>query len=328
METNSRIQRRKQRKKRRRWLWVLSPIAILLVVAIVYGGYLASKMADVTNEAHQQLERGEKSERRIKPVYPGKDNFSVLLIGVDERPDETRSRSDVLLLATFNKDEPSIKMVSIPRDSLVEIPGRGQDKINHAHFFGGVDLTVETVEELFDIPVDFYVKLNFQAFVDIIDALGGVTVEVPFTFSEQDSSGKQDAITLYEGVQTLNGEEALAFVRMRKKDPLGDIGRGQRQQEVVRALIKKAASITSITKYDDVLEGLGDNISMNLTFQNIIALHPYAGALKSIDSLKLEGEDAYIDGTYYYALKDESVEEVSHQLKLHLGLEQEDEMIQ
>lgn len=327
METNSRIQRRRQRKKRRRWLWILSPFVLLLIVGLVYGGYLATKMADVTNEAHQQLERGEKSERRVNPVYPGKDNFSVLFIGVDERPGETRSRSDVLLLATFNKDEPSIKMVSIPRDSYVEIPGRGLDKINHAHAFGGVDLAVETVEELLDIPVDYYVKLNFQAFVDIIDALGGVTVEVPFTFSEQDSSGKHNAITLYEGVQTLNGEEALAYVRMRKEDPLGDIGRGQRQQEVVRALIKKAASITSVTKYDDVLDGLGDNIAMNLTFQNIVALHPFASSIKSMDSLKLEGENAYINGIYYYVLDEESVNEVSEQLKEHLGLGEENPFI-
>lgn len=320
METNSRIQRRKRRKKRRRWLWFLSPILLLIIVGLVYGGYLASKMADVTNEAHQQLERGEKSEKRVRPVYPGKDNFSVLFIGVDQRPGEKRSRSDVLLLATFNKDEPSIKMVSIPRDSLVEIPGRGQDKINHAHAFGGVDLAVETVEELFDVPVDYYVKLNFEAFVEIIDALGGVTVDVPFTFSEQDSSDKKDAITIYEGIQTLDGEEALAYVRMRKHDPLGDIGRGQRQQQVVRALIEKAASIQSVTKYDDVLEGLGDNIAMNLTFQNIIALHPFAGSLRSIDSLKLEGEDAYINGTYYYKLNEDSVAEVSYELKRHLDI--------
>ena len=92
---------------------VLSPILLLIIVGLVYGGYLASKWR-ITNEAHQQLERGEKSEKRVRPVYPGKDNFSVLFIGVDQRPGEKRSRSDVLLLATFNKDEPSIKMVSIP----------------------------------------------------------------------------------------------------------------------------------------------------------------------------------------------------------------------
>ncbi|WP_338022889.1 LCP family protein [Bacillus kwashiorkori] len=311
--------KRKQRK--RKWLWVLIPFLALVIGIGIYGWQLASKVASVTNEAHQQLQRGEKSERRINPVYPGKDNFSVLFIGVDERGGETLSRSDVLILATFNKDDKTIKMLHIPRDSRVEIPGYYVDKINHAHFLGGVDLAVDTVEHLFDIPVDYYVKLNFTAFIDIVDALGGVTVEVPFTFQEMDSTDKKNAITLNEGIQTLNGEEALAFVRMRKKDPRGDFGRGDRQKQVIKAIIEKSASLSSITKYDDVLDGIGNNLTMNLTFQNIVALHPYASSLNSIDSLALKGDDTYINRVYYYTLDESSVQEISTTLKQHLGLE-------
>lgn len=319
MNNQTRLNKRKTKKKKK-WIWFLSPIAILLIIFAVYGVQLSSKIADITNQAFKPLERGESSSKRTEAVYPGKDNFSVLFIGVDEREKGRGSRSDVLILATFNKEDNTIKMMHIPRDSRVNIPGKKVDKIGHAHAYGGVDLTVATVEELLDVPVDYYVKLNFDAFVEIIDALGGVTVDVPFTFTEQDSHDKKGAITLHEGTQTLNGEEALAFVRMRKQDPRGDFGRGNRQQQVIKAIIEKSAKMSSITKYDDMLDGIGDNLSTNLTFQNIIALHPYAKSIHSIETIELKGKNSTINGKYFYSLDEESVTEVSNIFKDHLGL--------
>lgn len=316
MVENSRL-RRRRKKKKKKW-FLLTPIIVILLAVIAYGGHLVLKVMNVTSDAHQELTRGEMSDKRVTPVYPGKDNFSVLFIGVDERPGETKSRSDVLLLATFNKNDHSIKLLSIPRDSRVDIPGYKTQKINNANFFGGPDLAVETVEELLDIPVDYYVKLNFNAFIDIVDALDGVTVNVPFTFTEKNSKNKP--ITLYKGRQTLDGEEALAYVRMRKQDPMGDFGRNERQKEVVEAIIRKAGSLSSITKYGEVLDGLDDNLSTNLTFQNIVALHPYAKSISNIESLKLSGEDLYIDSVYYFALDEYSVSETSQMLKEHLEI--------
>lgn len=323
---NRRTGRRKKEKSK--WRWLGYALTALLILVVAYGIYLSTLAANVTNKAHKQLERGEKSEKRVEAVYPGKDNFSVLFIGVDERKGEKQSRSDVLILATFNKDDKTIKMVHIPRDSRVYIPGYYETKINHAHFWGGVDLAVETVEELFDVPVDYYVKLNFEAFMDIVDAIGGITVDVEKTFSEMDSKDRKNRITIHAGRQTLNGEEALAYVRMRKQDPLGDIGRGQRQQQVIKAIIEKSASISSITKYDDILNSLGDNLTTNFTFQNLVALHKYAGSLRSIETLKLEGKDLYLDNIYYYDLDEESVAEISRELKEHLGIADEDQLVQ
>lgn len=317
MEENSRLRDRRKKKSKKKW-YVITPILIILVAVLLYGGNLALKAMNVTNEAHQELTRGEKSEKRVKPVYPGKDNFSVLFIGVDERSGETNSRSDVLLLATFNKNDHTVKLLSIPRDSRVEIPGYKPQKINNANYFGGADLAVETVEELLDIPVDYYVKLNFNAFMDIVDALDGVTVDVPFTFTEKNSKNK--VITLYEGRRTLDGEEALAYVRMLKQDPRGDFGRNDRQKEVVAAIIKKAGTLSSITKYGDVLESLDDNLATNLTFQNIVALHPYAKSISDIEHLKLSGEDLYLDSVYYYSLDEDSIMENSEILKEHLEI--------
>ncbi|MBM6619065.1 LCP family protein [Bacillus suaedaesalsae] len=319
--TSYRIQKKQNKKSRKKLKFILIPLLLIVLVVTGYGSYLTYKLANATADAQKPLERGEKSEKRETPIDPAKDNFSVLFIGVDEREGETNSRSDALILATFNKTEKTVKMVSIPRDSRVTIPGKERkDKITHAHAIGGADLTIETVENLFDVPVDYYVKLNFDAFIEIIDALGGVTVEVPKTFSEQNSKDEKNAITLYEGVQTLNGEEALAFVRMRKKDPLGDIGRGERQKQLITAIIEKSASISSVSKYDNVIDSIGDNLNTNFSFGNLIALQTYSKALNSIDSLKLEGYDNNINRIYYYELKDESVEDISSQFKQHLNI--------
>ncbi|GAE28410.1 cell envelope-associated transcriptional attenuator LytR-CpsA-Psr [Halalkalibacter wakoensis JCM 9140] len=318
--TQSRVNKRKRRSKK------ALRIAVLIAVMMFLGtggalAYFVYTLSDVTANSQQELDRGEKSEKREEAVDPGKDNISVLFLGVDDRDGDLRGRTDAMLLATFNREESSIKILSIPRDSLVDIPGRAnRDKINHAHAFGGLDLAVSTVEGFLDVPVDYYVKLNFEAFVEIIDALGGVEVEVPFTFSEQDSTGAHGAITLYEGTHELSGEEALAFVRMRKNDPRGDIGRGERQQEVIEAIIRKGASFSSITRYNQVLDSVDEHMTTNLSFGNIIAFHSYATSLNDIESINLEGVDTRISGVYYYDIKEESRLAISHTLRQHLGL--------
>ena len=314
----SRVKKRKQKFRR----IVKSMMAIGIVSFLVFGSaaaYYIFKIANVTDAANETLDRGEKSDKREVAVNPKEDNISILFLGVDDRDGDLSGRTDAIVLATFNKSDGTIKMASIPRDSLVEIPGRkNKDKINHAHAFGGTDLTIQTVEKLLDIPIDYFAKVNFTAFMEIIDALGGIEVDVPFTFTEMDSRDRKNAITLREGRQTLNGEEALAYARMRKKDPRGDIGRGERQQEIVKALIKKGASISSITSYGEVLDSLEKHLSMNLTFGNIVSLHSYATKLGSIESLALEGE---WDGVRYIILNDESVEAVSNAFKEHLEID-------
>lgn len=316
----SRVEKRK--RKARRILRIIAGIGITSF--LVFGGviaYFILTLQDVASSTQEELARGEKSEKRVEAVSPSKDNISILFLGVDDRSGELKGRTDAMILATFNRDLGTIKLVSIPRDSLVDIPGRkNKDKINHAHAFGGVDLAIETVEQLFDIPVDYYVKLNFVAFVEIVDALGGIEVDVPFTFTEMDSNDNQHAITIREGRQTLNGEEALAYARMRKKDPRGDLGRGERQQEIIKAIIKKGASLSSITSYDDVLKSIENHMSTNLTFGNMIALHSYADSLNEIESLTLEGRNIRRNGISYYELDPDSVAEISAKLQSHLEL--------
>ncbi|UOE93817.1 LCP family protein [Alkalihalobacillus sp. LMS39] len=321
-EPITRRQDKKTTSKRKTFLKVLLLIGMFLFVTV--GGttaYFVWKLDNVATGSQQELERGDKSEKRTEAVNPSKDNISILLLGEDARPGETRARTDAIVVATFNKTEGSVVLTSIPRDSRVEIVGRDRlDKINHAHAYGGVDMTINTVEQFLDIPIDYFVKLNFQSFVSVVDALGGIEVEVPFTFEEKDTNNKW--ITLHEGAQTFNGEEALAYTRMRKHPQGGgDVGRGQRQQQVIEAMIHKAASLSSITRFDDVIDAVGENLQMNLSFGNIIALHTYAASLNNIEMLQIEGDNLMLDGIYYYEPKQESLEEIQKRLREHLQLD-------
>jgi len=285
-----------------------------------YGAFLYSKAQSVIDDSYKPLDR--QSDKRDKQVNPDVDNISVLFVGIDDseaRNFESASRTDALMLATLNEKDKSIKLLSIPRDSLVYIPSKGyEDKINHAYGKGGITSTIETVEELLDVPVDYYVQMNFEAFIDVVDALDGIEVEVPFELREKDSTDRNGAVYLKPGLQTLDGEEALALARTRKLD--NDIERGKRQQEILKSIMKKAASAKSITKYSDVMEAVGDNMQTDLSFSEMKALIDYATAGSSLDveTMSLLGADATIDGVYYYQLDEEALQQTILDLKTHL----------
>ncbi|MGF6953887.1 LCP family protein required for cell wall assembly [Neobacillus sp. B4I6] len=309
----------KRRLRRKRiFLWIVMPLLLLIIGATAYGGFLYNKAESVMNKSYKPIDRDTKAKANVKL-----ENTSILFIGVDDsekRKSNGRSRSDALMLATFNKKEKSIKLLSIPRDSYVHIPEKDiYTKITHAHAYGGVKLTLETVEELLDVPVDYYVKMNFNAFIDVINALDGVKVDVPFTFSEQDSQDHAKAITLKKGVQELDGEQALAFARTRKMD--SDIQRGQRQQQIFKAILSKGSSIKSISNYTDVMEAVGKNMSTDLTFDQMKSFISYiqAGSGIDVESLSLKGSDSYIDRVYYYQLDETALEETKSTLKTHLN---------
>nr|WP_144920666.1 LCP family protein [Paenibacillus bovis] len=318
----------KKKRKRRIFWFIAFPILLVLAAGISYGVHLyikADKMMANSFESHRE---DGKSNLREQKVDPKIDNISILFIGIDDsekRSQGTNTRSDALLLATLNEKEKSVKLLSIPRDSYVYIDEVGYStKINHAHSYGGPKATIETVEDLLEIPVDYYVRLDFEAFMQIVDALNGIEVEVPYTFTEQDSNDRAGAITLEKGLQTLNGEEALALARTRKKD--NDIERGKRQQEIMKAIAKKAASSSSVLKYGQIIDAIGENMKTDLTFDEITSLSDYviSGNL-SIETLTIDGYDQYIPNSkgqnvYYWRLDDQSVAEVKSTLQQHLEL--------
>lgn len=322
---HSTVNRKKVRKRRVFW-FIVFPLLLIAAVSASYGTYLYKKAENMMGASFFDA-RG-KSDLRDKKVDPNIDNISILFIGIDDsskRGFSDNARSDALMLATLNEKEKSVKLLTIPRDSYVYIKEVGYStKINHAHKYGGPRATIETVEDLLGIPVDYYVRLDFDAFMQIVDALGGIEVDVPYAFSEQDSKDKADAITLEEGLQTLNGEEALALARTRKLD--NDIERGKRQQEIMKAIAKKAASGASVTKYGKVIDAIGENMKTDLTFDEIKALIDYgvSGNL-DIETLTLSGEDTRImnnsgQNIYYYQLDETNLAEVKEKLRAHLDL--------
>lgn len=316
------------KKRTKILLLIFIPLLLLLVGMAAYASYLTNTAKNVVEGSQHKLNSRkleDKSKLRLKKVDPRIDNISILFLGIDDSSENIFSgatRTDAMILATFNEKEKSIKMVSIPRDSRVELVGRDRmDKITHAHAFGGIDMTVNTVEKLFNLPVDYYVRLNFDAFIEIIDALGGIAIDVPFDIVEQNSQREKNSIKIQKGYQILNGEEALAFARTRKYD--GDFERGQRQQEILKAIINKGLSIKSVTKYGDVLKSIGDNLTTNMSFEEMLAFHDYAyeGSNINIEMLSLSGKSARIKGVYYYILNDEHLEDVKSKLRQHLALD-------
>ena len=317
----------KKKRLRKRVKYFILPLFVAFLVVISYGTYLYIKADSALSGAYEDDERG-KSDLRDDYVDPKFDNVSILIMGVDENEkrkerDGEVTRTDALILATLNKDDKSVKLLSIPRDSLVYIPEVGyEDKINHAHAFGGTYATIETVENLLDLPVDYYVKLNFRAFVDVVDAIDGVEVDVPYEFKESDSNDKRDNIHLFPGIQKLDGEEALAFARTRKQD--SDVDRGKRQVELINSVINKSTSLTQILKYDDIIDAVGDNMSTNMTFTEMKSFFSYATHGTTgidVEQLSLEGQDYQPSSTYYWQLDQTSLYNTIANLKAHLELD-------
>ncbi|MDN4492184.1 LCP family protein [Ureibacillus aquaedulcis] len=318
----------KEKKPKKKFSLVLKILlllsASLLLCVTTYGIYLTKKAENAADKSYEEVDR-EMSDKREAKVEPLQDNVSILFVGVDDSEERGQgsdhSRSDALVLATLNNKAKTVKLVSIPRDSYVYIPYiDGEDKITHAHAFGGTLASIETVEELFDIPVDYYVRMNFNAFIDVVDALGGIEVDVniPYAFYELDENDNK-SIYLEPGLQQLNGSEALSLARTRKHD--SDIMRGQRQQDIIKAIAQKASSVTSISKYDDILEAIGDNMKTDMTFDEMKSFFSYfTEGIPQIDALTLNGYDDTSTGTYYYQLDEESLEETQHILQSHLEL--------
>ncbi|TYS17757.1 LytR family transcriptional regulator [Rossellomorea vietnamensis] len=304
-----------EKKKSRKGLKIFGLIALLLVIAGgAYAYSLYDSINDTASEMHEKIDR-EKSDRREKKVsVEHKEPFSVLLLGVDERAGD-RGRSDTMIVLSVNPNENSTKMVSIPRDTRVDIIGRGTvDKINHAYAFGGVEMAMDTVENFLDIPIDYYAKINMEGFKDIVNAVGGVTVNNDLDFNYEGHH-------FTKGELTLNGEEALKYSRMRYEDPRGDFGRQDRQRQIIQAVIKEGASISSLWNYGDIFNAIGKNVKTNLTFDEMVDIQKnYKNATGDIEQSQIAGSGTTIDGIYYFMVPQEEQTAVQQTLKDHLEI--------
>jgi len=314
--TEPQTRRRKRRKpKKKRALKITMAIIIVLILGV--GDYAYSIWHSVEKtftQTHEPLNRDVSEKRSEKVSFSKRDPISILLLGVDQRAGD-RGRSDSLILMTVNPKDQSMKMVSIPRDTRTEIVGKGTtDKINHAYAFGGVDMAVNTVEKFLDVPVDYYVQVNMESFKDIVDAVGGVTVNNDLNFD-------YDGYSFKKGNLTLDGKEALAYSRMRKQDPRGDFGRQMRQRQIIEGVIEEGASVQSLANYGTILDTIGTNVRTNLTFDDMKQIQSnYKDARHNVEQLQVDGKGEKINGIYYYAVSDATRQALSSKLKQHLNI--------
>ncbi|MDL4839203.1 LCP family glycopolymer transferase [Aquibacillus rhizosphaerae] len=304
---------KKKLSKRRRWLyWVGGILLALIVAGIGYGVYVYNQLDNAVDAMHQPLERDTERQKEMEGIFNDKDSFNMLLLGVDERATDA-GRSDTMIFMSLNPKTESMIMMSIPRDSYVNIPERGMDKLNHSYAYGGVDLTLTTVEQLLDVPIHYYAKVNMEGFVQGVDALGGVTVNNSFAFD-------QDGESFAEGQIHLTGEQALKYTRMRKQDPRGDFGRNDRQRQVIEAAMGEAASFSSVTKVGEIFDILGGNVQTNLTMDNFQSMFSnYRQTRNNVNTIQVEGSGSTIGGVWYYEVPDEEWSRIKTEIKDHMN---------
>ncbi|PKM82440.1 MAG: transcriptional regulator [Firmicutes bacterium HGW-Firmicutes-14] len=239
------------KRKKRFSPWRLVFLMIIFTVSFFAGRFIA----DWGLAGPQAIADTEGEDNKAElPV----NRLNVLLLGIDARPGEEDARTDTMILVSIDRETKKIAMVSIPRDTMVQIPGHGKNKINAANALGGAEMATETVEKLLDLDIPYYVKTNFDGFQEIVDTLGGVEIDV-----EKRMYYPAENINLRPGLQKLDGENALAYVRYRN-DALGDISRAERQQKFLSALAKETLRARTIIKLPKLVPQLMDAVETNL----------------------------------------------------------------
>lgn len=294
--------------------------------------------------------------------------FTILLMGVDSENEEIKGSSfngDSLVLITFNPKTLNATMLSIPRDTYTSITcfaGQRKNKITHAAWYGETCM-MSTIEKMFDIDIDYYVKINFKGVTKIVDALGGVDVDVPYSLCESNSNreiGGDSTIYIREGLQTLNGEQALALARNRHpwteycssewtNYDSNDFVRGQNQQLVIQGMLNKLKNINSVDSFYEMLNSISSNMETNMSTENILSFYNIAkdiltkntndttdlSSLIGFERLYLSGYDQTIvdyDGIngggsglalYNFVPYQGSISDISNAMKVNLGLQEQ-----
>lgn len=210
--------------------------------------------------------------------------ISVLMMGVDERENDKSQRTDTMILANINNEEKRISLLSIPRDTKVYLPGYGNNKINAANYYGGPEMAMQVVSDLTGVPVDYYVTTNFNGFKDIVDDLGGVTINVEQNMRHTERAyGGEYNIDLQQGVQKLDGNQALMFARYRDYAQ-GDISRTQNQLKLLTAIGDEAMKPAVVTKLPKLVPSIYRNVDTNMGLKQLLAM---AMAAKNLDNLQM-----------------------------------------
>ena len=270
-------------------------ILILVVVFILsgmVGAFFANALVDNKPDYNEYDKKG---------MLVAKDKATVMIMGVDERADDV-GRSDTLMIATLDPDKNQAALLSVPRDTRVKIKGHGFDKINAAYAYGGRKLTQETIESLLNTHIDHYIKINVHGFTKIIDALGGIDIDVEKRMYYEDPWDDDGGlyIDLQPGMQHMDGKTAITYVRYRDEE--GDIGRIKRQQNFMKAVMDKLVSPTIIPKLPAIVSAVSDSVETDMSVSEILS---FLGTLQDakdngLKSEMLPGKPVYIEGISYW----------------------------
>jgi polyisoprenyl-teichoic acid--peptidoglycan teichoic acid transferase len=282
---------RHRKKKKRRWKKIF--VLFLFILGGVIG-YSYFQYKQGVNQSLKKLNGAREEEQMVYKFEGKKDQYggtNILLLGSDARGKE-KSRADTIMIAHYNEDKGTFKLTSIMRDSYVDIPGRGKHKINSAFAYGGPELMRQTIKKNFDIDLQYYAIVNFQGFVHLIDEAfpNGVEIDVEKKMSENID------VTLEPGLQRLNGEQLLGYVRFRQ-DAVGDFGRVERQQKVVKAIGEQLSSIQTIAKLPKLVGVLTPYVNTNMDTSDMIFIGKdfFSGNRGTVETLRIPVEDGFTE---------------------------------
>ena len=313
--------KRRQKKKKGKLLFIFILITALLVgTSIVF--------ADKLNLFHQTINTitqdvGNRTEEEAQEIIENAKPINILLLGIDNgaygRPTED-GRSDTMLLLTSNPSEKKAQLLSIPRDTYTEIVGMNYyDKINHAYAYGQAKMAINSVEKLFDINIDFYMEINMSGLMEFVDAVGGIEVTSPLTFTYEGRSFEEGKKEL------LDGESALRFARMRYDDPEGDYGRQKRQRIVIEQLVNKLMSFSSIKNFEKIMSAVRNNVKTDIPIGRLMALkNTYGPSFDHLEQAFIEERSLLLTNSigeqiYYSYATDEELLEKSNLIRSYLG---------
>lgn len=287
---NSNIPPRKTAKKRRIWPWLV--MVLVFVGAALGGAYFASNSLS---------EKPAPQSKQADELLTAKDKATVMIMGVDERDDDV-GRSDTLMIASIDPKSNQAALLSVPRDTRVKIKGHGFDKINAAYAYGKRKLSQDTVENLLGVNIDHYVIINTKSFKKVIDAIGGIDIDVPKRMHYEDPWDDDGGLLIdfQPGMQHMDGAKAITYVRYRDEE--GDLGRIRRQQDFMRACVDKVLSPAIIPKLPSVIKEIMESVETDMSLREILE---FVGTLKESkeNGLKTDmvpGKPLYIEGISYW----------------------------
>lgn len=307
-------------------------VTIFVTTVIAIGAYATSAYFFSANEFSKTFKNYKNIKSDNTTIKENKP-ISILLMGVDtgtyNRTDTWSGNSDTMIVVTINPKTKKTTMTSLERDIYVNLTGPEDNdmngvaaKLNYAYASGGAEMALMTVNKLLNMNIDYYMQMNMQGLVDLVDAVGGITVTNNFDFPISIAENEPDyTATVEPGTHKINGDQALVYARMRYDDPEGDYGRQKRQREVIQKVMKKILSLDSVASYRKILSAVSKNMQTNIEINSntIPSLLGYSDALSNIKSYQLKGDGQEINGVSYQIVSNDHLLKIQNTIKKALG---------